>query len=115
MERPYRDLEIPKLPVGTRVRYDSGKWEACSNSVRFVPDWSTHPWALTRVGTVVPESEYPGHIYPATSPWGIPSFATVVQFDGEVRASWVRTSCLDVIGYAEDVRSGQMEMFPGSA
>lgn len=105
-----RDLEIARLPVGTRVRHDRGKWEPCANSVRFVPEWTSLPGAETRLGTAGPTTLLAGHIYPETHPWGIPAWATVVQWDDGSRPSWVRTSCLEIVETVEAVREGQAEL-----
>ena len=106
-----RQLEEPRLRPGVRVRYNWGKWDCCSNEVRHNPDWASQPWAGTQIGTTVDDSEFPGHIYPESHPWGIPSFASVVRFDGEGdRVTWVRTSCLDVFGDAMVERNGQQEL-----
>lgn len=105
-----RELHEPRLPPGLRVRYDCGKWDACANAVRFVDDWATHSWAQTREGVTVPKTEFPGGIYPDSHPWGVPDFATPVRFDGDESATWVRTSCLDVIDSVEVIESGQQVM-----
>lgn len=105
-----RELCEPRLRPGLRVRYDSGKWDACANGVRFVPDWATHPWASTAEGVTVDKSELAGGIYPESHPWGLPDFATPVRFDGQERATWIRTSCLDVIDSVEVIASGQCVM-----
>ena len=109
----HRDLQVPKLQPGVRVRYDSGKWDSCANCVRFVSEWATQSWAYTKIGTVVADEEFSGHIFPRNSPWGIPDFASIIRFDGEEQVTWIRTSCLDVIGFVSTEQTSQGELFPG--
>lgn len=109
-----RELHEPRLRPGLRIRYDSGKWDTCANAVRFMPDWASQSWANTRLGVTVDPSEHPGHIYPENHPWGVPDFATPLRFDDSPdEVTWVRTSCLDVVGDVIESRKGQQELlFP---
>jgi hypothetical protein len=102
-----RDLCIPRIRSGVRVRFDSGKWDCCVNAVRHDPSWATKPWALTQVGVTVDPDEFPGSIFPNNGPWGLPDFATPVRWDGFESVTWVRTSCLDVIDDDHVIQSGQ--------
>lgn len=102
-----RDLCIPRLRPGLRVRFDSGKWNCCVNAVQHDPLWATREWAGTQVGVTTAPEEFPGAIFPSAGPWGLPDFATAVRFDGTERVTWVRTSCLDVIGDNREIEAGQ--------
>jgi hypothetical protein len=102
-----RDLCIPRIRSGVRVRFDSGKWDCCVNAVRHDPSWATKPWALTQVGVTVDPDEFPGSIFPNNGPWGLPDFATPVRWDGFESVTWVRTSCLDVIDDDHVIQTGQ--------
>lgn len=97
-----RPMHMDRIPPGTRVRFDYGKW-SCGRAfhateVVFDPEWATREWALTRIGTVITAAEYSP--YPDTHPWGCPDFATPIRYDDGSK-SWARTSCLDVIGWAQ--------------
>lgn len=92
-----RPLSIHPIPDGRRVRYCSGKWwsERSDATRTLAADWMLQPWASQRDGTVQPRS--------IAREWGIPDVpldANVVWFDGEDRPTWVKTSCLDEIGFA---------------
>lgn len=102
-----RDLCMPRIRPGLRVRFDNGKWDCCVNAVRHDPSWATKPWAMTQVGVTVKPDEFPGSIFPNNGPWGLPDFATPVRWDGFETVTWVRTSCLDVIDDENVIRSGQ--------
>lgn len=102
-----RDLCMPRIRPGVRVRFDNGKWDCCVNAVRHDQSWATKPWAMTQVGVTVDPDEFPGSIFPNNGPWGLPDFATPVRWDGFETVTWVRTSCLDVIEDENVIRSGQ--------
>lgn len=105
-----RDLHVPRVRPGVRVRFDCGKWNCCANAVKHDPSWASQPWAMTQVGVTTEPEEFPGSIFPSSGPWGLPDFATPVRFDGVERVTWVRTSCLDVIDDARVIASGQQVM-----
>lgn len=102
-----RDLCVPRIRPGVRIRFDSGKWNCCVNAVQHDPLWATREWAGTQVGLTTDPEEFPGAIFPSAGPWGLPDFATPVRFDGTERVTWVRTSCLDVIGDNREIEAGQ--------
>jgi hypothetical protein len=111
-----RDLEVPRIRPGVRVRFDDGKWNCCANSVRHDSTWASRPWASTRLGVTVEIQDFTGSIYPEHSPWGLPSFATPVLWDGEERVTWVRTSCVDIIEDEAVLQAGQQVLlFEGVA
>lgn len=115
----FREGTVPKIPPGVRVRWQRGKFETREkNDPRwyFVEGWIALPWAETLYGTTLSDLEAQGGVdwkSIACYAWCVPDFATGVQWDGWERPSWVRSSLLDVIGYAQ-AREDQLEMFTAS-
>lgn len=98
-----------RLPVGVRVRHDYGRWEH-SFGGRYVKnlEWAKLSWAGTRMGVVVKREDYSP--FPDTHSWGCPVWATPVRFDGEEKATWIRTVCLDAIGWEEKTETVEPEL-----
>lgn len=88
-----------RLPPGTRVRYDYGKFSSNRfGRLQFDPEWATREWAYSRTGTTITPKEHSP--YPEGHPWGCPDFATPVRMD-DGEKTWVRSSCLDIIGWEQ--------------
>jgi len=110
----------PKLAPGVRVRYNYGQWETDAGGFGdfyFVTNWSALSWAHTRTGVTIPDLEYQGGVdwvRMGCGAWAVPEDATAVRFD-DGHVSWVNTSLLDVIGFAESQPSPtgevQQELF----
>lgn len=103
---PPREHFTRKHSIGTRVRHDRGKFEydAGRNIWRFVPGWLGLSWAATRSGTVVDDLDYSGGAdwkAMGCGDWAVPDYATAVLFDGEERPTWVRSSLLTPVGFAQ--------------
>jgi hypothetical protein len=88
--------------------YRHGYWIHDKKSLIPDPGWSGRSWAFVKIGTVR-DSTNP---FPSTHPWGIPEYATHVEWDdedGHGSFDWVRTSCLDVIGFESREERKQTE------
>ena len=116
-ETPYRESFAPKIPPGTRVRAESGKWETrgSGHDARWylVEGWLALEWALVQTGTTISDIDAQGGIdwnAKGCGAWAVPDFATGVIWDGDTLPSWHRSSLLDVIGYAQ-ADPKQLEMF----
>ena len=110
-ERKARPIDMPKLAPGTRVQYEYGRWESQLHGTEVIYDaqLATRSWAgPPRFGTVVADQEFGP--FPANNPWGVPSIGSAVRFDNEPKVTWVRTACLDLIGFAQKEES-QFELF----
>lgn len=114
MSTPFREAFQPKLAPGTRVRWEKGKWDtiASGHDARWylVEGWTALPWAEVLYGTIVPDVEACGGVQlPPGHKWGVPDFATAVLWDGSERPTWVRTSLVDVIGFAQaEAKQGEL-------
>lgn len=101
-----RPLIMPKLSPGIRVRYNFGQWStphSNADELCFVTNWATLPWAHTQTGVTVSDLEAQGGadwLSMGCGAWAVPDYATGLRMD-DGRLAWVRTSCLDVVGYAE--------------
>jgi hypothetical protein len=110
-----RPLVMPRLEPGTRVRYHYAKWVARphQSALHYDAEYATREWAQELIGTVITVEEHGP--FPDHHPWGVPIFATPIRWDNNANYfEWVRTSCLDVIGWAaaEPVEGPQqLELF----
>lgn len=113
-----RPAVVPKLGPGIRVRYNSGQWESDSRGdYYFVTNWAALPWAYTLTGVTITDLEAQGGVdwqRLGCHAWCVPEYATGIKLD-RGGTTWVRTSCLDVVGYAESAPSEageiQQELF----
>lgn len=106
-----------KIPPGTRVRYDAGKFETRGTQegapFYLVEGWLALPWAYTKVGTTVSDLEAQGGVdwtALGCGAWAVPECGTGVLFDGETKPTWIRSSLLTVIGFAP-AETAQPELF----
>lgn len=114
-EQKTRPADMPKVAPGTRVKYEYGRWgvESHRTVVTYDEQYATRSWASEpRFGTVVTDAEFSGA--PANHPWGVPSNASAVRWDDHPQVTWVRSACLDVIGFAQK-EAQQFELFAGTA
>ncbi len=106
-----RPKDMPKIVPGTRVRYEYGRWEIHGHKAEMEYDeqLAARPHASEpQVGTVVPDEEFGP--YPSTHAWGVPPYASAVRFDDQPQhVTWVRSACLECIGFAQaDSQQGEL-------